>query len=561
MKFLQVISLLVLFSGVAFSQKQIVPLLETENKPILKFRNEIGVGGLNEVIVARKFLDDEDRLLTVSNFGIQYWNTKTGERLRSTPHEIQGLEKFDSVIAMSPDGSKMIVADGFNMSLSKLWGKKAKLPAYIYSLETGKEIAVLQRPENSIRRGIWTADGKTLITFSSAFGQGYKMEIAFWDGETFEFRGSISANNWNYLTRRGDKLITTSGITKNTFGIKFEKPNAINIWNTLTGKIEKTYTLEKEKSLKNIRLTSDEKFLLSENDKRIILLDLETGVQQNFTSKDGSPVDSAQMSADKRFLAAENNGKILVWEIGAGSLPKFEITAPPPVEKEKLSTDMVGFNFDGKHLAISQIRYKKALLVFKVPNVVKTEFYDLSTGKVNPDLNLFVSRGIDEFSANGKFAIKPGCSKAEMIDLETMKELFVIPLRCKTGYTTNYDYATGDSTTEVYYYNDDIIEFHPKQNISLVVKDDVLELYGTNPEQKRLQSILAPRMLKKAHYRGTYGTDIADVLANLVNTIEGINFDPNYASAGFLHGGEVVFAMSADSRSIFFWDVDKSLLE
>jgi len=559
MKFLQILSLFVLFSGVVFSQKPIVPLLETENLPVLKFRNEIKVGGFGEYIIAKKFLDDEDRLLTVTNFGIQFWNTKTAELIRSTPHEILNLEKLDSIITISPDGSKMIVTDGINISLSKLWGKKAKLPATVYSLETGKRLAVLQRPENSIRRGVWTEGGKTLVTFSSAFGQGYNMEISFWDGETFEFRGSISANKWNYLTRKGDKFITTSGVTKNTFGYKFEKPNAINIWNTQTGKIEKTYMLEKEKSLKNIRITDDERFLLSENDKHLILLNLETGAQQNFAAKDGTAVDSAQMSADKRFLAAENNGKILVWETNGNGLPKFEITPPAPIAKEKLTTDMLGFNFDSKHLAIWQMQYKRALLVFNIPNVVKTEFYDLETGKVNPDVNLYISRNSAVLSADEKYAITRNCDKATVAELTDMKELFIIPLKCKQYTTTTYE--NNETKTETHYYNDDIIAFHPRKNVSLVVKDEVLEIYGTNPEQKRLQSIFAPRMLKKEYSRGMFGNSIGDLFANVANLIEAYNIDPNYSSAGFLHDGDVVFATGYDSRSIFFWDVDKSLIE
>src|SRR5215217_1901147 len=99
MKFLCVVSFVALFAGVAVPQKPIVPLLGNENKPILKFRNAITVGGYGETIVAKKFLDDDDRLLTVTNFGIEYWNTKTSELVRNTKHEITDLQKGDTVIA------------------------------------------------------------------------------------------------------------------------------------------------------------------------------------------------------------------------------------------------------------------------------------------------------------------------------------------------------------------------------------------------------------------------------------------------------------------------------
>jgi WD40 repeat protein len=560
MKFLGVVSLCLLLACVVPAQKPIVPLTESENKPVLKLKHTITVGGLDEVIVTKRFLDDEDRLLTVTNFGAQLWNTKTGERLRSVTHEAVNVVKFDSIITISPDGTRMVLTDGFNLSLSKLWGKKPKVSAEVFDLTTGKEIAVLQRPEKPVRRAVWTADGKTLVTFSNAFGQSYNMEIAFWDGETFEYRGSIHANDWNYLTRDGEKFITTSGVSKNTFGVKFEKPNAVNVWNTRTQKIERSFVLEKEKSLKNIRITADEKFLLSENDKYIIYLNLETGERRYFSAKDNSSVDSAQLSADQRFLAAENNGKILVWEIGAGSSPKFEITPIAPVEKEKRTTDILGFNFDGKHLAIWQMKYKSAVF-FKVPVLDKTEFYELETGKLNAGMDFFVNRRTGIISADNKYAITNSCEKATVSSLETMKRLFIVPLRCKTGVREEYDASTGETKRETYLYNDDIITFHPQKAFSLFVKDDVLEIYGTDPEQKRLQIIDAPKMLKKSGAQSFTSSSPEYIFDNVANKLESYNLDPNYAHAGFLKGGNVVFAMSADARSIFFWDVDKNLLE
>ncbi|MEP6904403.1 MAG: hypothetical protein ABJA66_21990 [Actinomycetota bacterium] len=560
MKILTLFSFFVLFAGGALSQKPITPLLATENMPVLKFRNEIKVGGFGEYIVAKRFFDDEDRLVTVTNFGIQYWNSKTVELVKSVPHEILNLEKFDTLIVISPDGSKMIVTDAFNFSLKKLLGKKANLPAMVYSLETGKQLAVLQRPENSIRRGVWSRDGKTLVTFSNSFGEGYNTEISFWDGETLEFRGSISANKWNYLTRDGEKFITTSGITKNTFGYKFEKPNSINIWNTQTGKIDKTFSLTNEKSLKHIRITGDEKFLLAENDKRIILLNLENGVQQNFSAKDSTSIDGAQLSNDKHFLAAENNGKILVWETSGNGLPKFEITPPTPVGKEKLTTDLLGFSNDSKHVAISQLKYKKVLLVLSVPTPIDTEFYDLQTSQLNPNLSLFINNLTSISSADRRFAVVRDCSGAQMFDIEKQQKLFSFPLNCKSGEISSYE--NGETKTETYYYNDDIIAFHPKKNVSLVVKDDVLEIYGVNPDKKRLQIIDAPRSLSKKFTRTPFSNgSLADLFSTIENTVDSLDPELDTVTAGFLRDGEVVFATSADLRSVFFWDVDKNLIE
>jgi WD40 repeat protein len=559
MKPLRILLFLTLFSNLVFSQKQIVPLHESsENKPILKLRNEITLGGFGEVVLAKKFMHEGERLLTVTNVGIKYWNTRTAELIYSRPHEIAELLKFDTVVAVSPDGSKLVAADGFNMSLKKLLGKKPKLPAFVYSLETGKQIAVLQRPENSIRRAVWTPDGKTLISFSASLGEAYNMEVCFWDGETLELRGSINVNKWNYLTRRGDKFIATIGKSKNTLGIKYEKPHGIVVWNTQTAKIEKTYTLDPEKSLKNFQITSDEKFLFAENDKRIVFLNLETGAQQNFSARDGSSIDSARLSPDKRFLAAENNGKILVWEIGAGSLPKFEILPHKSEKKEKFTTDFAAFNFDGKHIAVSQWKYKTSFLLVKFPSHEKTEIYDLETGKLNPAINFVVDANNAAISADRKFAVTSGCAGANFYSLEDMRLLYEFPLDCKQGTSSTYNFSTMETTEETYYYNNDIIVFHPQKNVSLVVKDNALEIYGA---QKRLQILDAPRSLSKKYTRGSYGNAPGDLIANVFNAIEGVNDSLSDSSVGFLHDGETVYAVSADGRSIFFFAVDKNLLE
>lgn len=555
MKILRILSVFILLSVSATAQKTIINLLALGNRPILNFKNEITVGGLGEKIIAKKFFDDEDRMMTLTNAGVQFWNTKTAERLRSLPHDIPNLEKSDTVFAINPDATKIIVMDGFR---AKFWGKKPNLPATVFSLETGREIAVLQRPENSIRRAIWSADGNTLVTFSSSYGESYNQEICFWDGVTLEFRGSINANQWHYLTRDGEHFITTSGITKNTFGFKSEKPNSILVWNTRDGSIEKTYVLEKENPLKRIRISDDERYLLSENDDHIILLDFETGAHQYFSAADGTSVDSARMSADKRFLTAENNGKILVWEIGKGDLPKFEITTPAPVGKEKLTTDIRGYNFDGRHLAINQMKYKKALLILSIPTVEKTEFYDLETGKLNPALDFFVDPNYSLLSADNKYAVNGKCDEAIVSDLSEMKELYKIPLECKSSTTTTYDSTNNESKTETIYYNDDIIAFHPQKDAILVVKDNILEIYGTNPNQKRLQLVFPPRLLSKGSVQSfTYGSSYY----YFANTLRRKDSDQSNEPAGFLRDGDSVFAVSADKRSIFFWDVDKKFLD
>ncbi|MBS1793516.1 MAG: hypothetical protein JSS81_06660 [Acidobacteria bacterium] len=561
MKCLRILILLALFSNLAFAQKPLAFYLQIENRPILKFRNEIAVGGYGEYIVARKFLDDDDRLLTVTNFGIQYWNTKTGEKIRTIPHEIAGLVNIDSVVSISPDGRRMIVADGFNLSLKKLLGKKTKKPAVVYSLETGKALATLQRPEESIRRGVWTGDGQTLVTFSTAWGQSYEMEVCFWDGETLELRGSLMINKWNYLTRRGDRFITTAGRPKNTLGYKYEKSNTINVWNTATVKLEKTFEFDKQKALRNIRITPDEKRLLAETENQIVLLDLETGDRQFFAAADNSSLNEVTLSGDKRFLAAKNGRKVLVWEVGGGRLPKFEIAAPPPAAKEKLAVLLGGFSFDNRSVGVSQVEIKKALLVFPWPKYLRTERYDVETGKLIPEADFYVNPNAAALSADRRFAITHDCGQGYFASLEPMKMLYKFPLQCKQGVSTSYDFSTGETKEETYYYNDDIIAFHPRENAALVVKDNSLEIYGPDPASRLWQLVAAPRPLAKQYTRGTFGNSPYELFANLANLIEGVNADHDNSSAGFLRDGDVVFALSQDGRSVFFWDFDKNLVD
>ncbi|HSK71462.1 MAG TPA: hypothetical protein VK892_07195 [Pyrinomonadaceae bacterium] len=563
MRLSSIFLLCLLFNISAFSQKPIVSLFETENRPILTFKSEIRVGGFGEYIIAKKFLYDETALLLVTNYGVQLWDVERGIRLESRPHEMVGFNRLDSALVLSPDGRKAIVLDTFNLKLSKIFKKKAIVPATVWSLENGGQLAVLQRPDKPIRRARWSADSKTLVTFSSASGIDHGMEAAFWDGETLAYRGSIYANDWNYLTRDGKKFITTAGGTKNTFGYKYEKPNGIIVWNAETGKVEKTFSLSQGKRLKNIQITGDERFLLAETGAKIVLLDLETGRQQVFSAKDGNDVDEFQLSADKRFLAAQAKGKVLVWETGGNGLPKFEIT-PPPSGKERLSVWLLGFSPDRKSVAVSQIKFKQFALVFKVAEPLDTEFYDLETGKLTVKPGVFIHENNGAISADRKYGIQQNCGRGTVVNLENHQELYGFPLRCKSYETTSteWDEYGGKTTTETHWYNDDIISFHPSQKAAVVVRDDALEVYSVNPEEKRLQSLLAPDNLSKKFTSKAFSTGTIDGLFDSVaNQVASFNKLPENSSAGFILGGDYFFAMSQNRRSIFIWLVDDQLIK
>ena len=122
---------------------------------------------------------------------------------------------------------------------------ETKQAAFVLDLQTGKRIATLEHPDE-IRTASWSKNGKTLMTMDAPAVNLFTrtLNVSFWDGETFEYRHTITVENvtWIYLSNDGEHFFAASGKPKNLLGIKYvaDANSVVRIWKTASGEVENT---------------------------------------------------------------------------------------------------------------------------------------------------------------------------------------------------------------------------------------------------------------------------------------------------------------------------------
>src|SRR5262249_35825815 len=217
---------------------------------------------------------------------------------------------------LSPDGRKMLIIGHRDAKVG------SKYSAWIWDLQTGERIAVLDKSHDTIQSGEWSKNGKTLVT-----NVGHLLrspELSFWDGETFAYRGSTSVENmtWWRLSDNGKQFIASLGRTSNPLFLRFkgDKIGSLNVWETGAGKIVETAPVS-----------------------------LNTGIIASF-----NPSEKVSISRDGRLLAFiqkyksnDPDAKLIVWELNGEIRPKYEIKLDPKIDNSK-----VAHSSDGKHFAL-----------------------------------------------------------------------------------------------------------------------------------------------------------------------------------------------------------------
>src|ERR1043165_4066903 len=152
------IALLFLFTSLAaFSQ----------SRPILQARAELRIEDADDHIITEKFLPNENKLLLVSKKNIRVWDLVTEKLLASRPIDLPDITE-DKPRVISPNGLYMIVFGNYDARDKRNQGKR---PASIWSLETGKQIAVFDKTTRPVRYAAWSRNGATLVTASDAIDQ------------------------------------------------------------------------------------------------------------------------------------------------------------------------------------------------------------------------------------------------------------------------------------------------------------------------------------------------------------------------------------------------------
>ncbi len=332
MKFLKLLLLLLLPATVL-----------PQSKPIVEDKGNFGLHVTNDSIILHQYLERENQLLLIGYKSLQLLDLTNFKVLETRPIDLPTANiRHDYELSswvISPDGRRMLVL-GLKDARTKTT-TESKQAAWVWDLQTGKRIAVLDRPDK-IENGWWSDNGRTLITMDVPFIDPLirKVNISFWDGETLGYQGSVFINNitWMYLSKDGQRFFAASGQRGNLFGIKYvsDKAGVINVWRTKTGELEKTISVGNDNfspKTREIEISPDEKFLVFVNKHK------------------SSP-------AQHRLLA---------WEINESVRPKYELQPRPKIDDSRIV-----FSPDGKYFALDVGR--------------NLQIYETETGKLKVEL-------------------------------------------------------------------------------------------------------------------------------------------------------------------------------
>jgi WD40 repeat protein len=458
----------------------------SQSKPVLQLKGELVFGDDKERIITDKFLAHENKLLLVGNKTIRVLDVSTAKFAESRPIDLADFSE-DNPRIISPDGRYMLV---FGNSYTRDKKDKIKRPASIWDLQTGKQVAVLDRTLKQVRTGLWSRNGQTLMTSSDRYGlhaiDNGSAEISFWDGQTFQYQSSLPATNinWTYLSADGTKCFYSVAPVLNLIIDKFIRFSGgpIRVWDTKSGKIEQTIPSSDAGTAVKVRGMS-----VSPDEQVLSFL-----------------VQPGKSKGSERRLA--------VWEIDRTN-PTFELKAryeikPDPKIYEwgvTFSTDGKYFANAGKNLQIYETRTGQKR--FELPNVDRSPNFWLDDNRV-----LFFDYG----------------SKMEALEMATGKQLYQHELiNVWSSYSDSNDQQVNeliDKTT---------IIIHPNRNLLLTYSNQYVKVFDSLTGEL-LQTLLTPPMDYTKKKPRLSDKDLV-------------------SKAAWSSDGKTLYVISADGKSVSLW--------
>jgi hypothetical protein len=148
------------------------------------FRSTIGFSDSNDQIIGYTFSDGGRTALIVGKHSIDRWDVPGGKLLSTIPIELRNPNDLGIRIVFNPAATLAIVLDEFTWRIIR---KEKKVAATANDTRTGKTVALLKRPTESIRKAEWSSKGDVLVTYSGFFND-ERTEICFWNGHDLSLR-------------------------------------------------------------------------------------------------------------------------------------------------------------------------------------------------------------------------------------------------------------------------------------------------------------------------------------------------------------------------------------
>jgi WD40 repeat protein len=343
----------------------------------LKFT--IGSSEPKDSISLYRLVNDGGELLVFGRKSIDRWDLTTGKLIASKPISIPDLANWDTVASFDPGENFALIADSFSWRLIR---KEKKVAANIIDLRTGETVKTLERPDESIRYGKWSANGDVLMTFSGKYND-KRTEICFWNGRTFELRACTVLKGTLYLnklTGDGKRFIYSRSLTMTCLFCALLEEKGTGMIDTSNGRIVRDFTL----------------------DGRTVLIYSVVTLQDE----------------DSNYIFRDNEKGIAVWDTNIGGDPIRTIRA---ADRKK---DISFLTFDQEQQSVL------------AKNGKLLESYDVETGRLNFSVPLGLGRGNTAPFVHTMKAliIADNCDKANIFDSKTGALLYGLKLVCKTEF-------------------------------------------------------------------------------------------------------------------------------
>ncbi len=418
-----------------------------QTKPLLKQAGSFGFAENTDFIKWDKYLSDKNQLLLIGRNTVQLvdFTAKNVIYTRSIVVPSPSLTIY-MPWQISPDGKRMLIVGHRDARIGK------KQAAWIWDLETGKRIAVLDQMPTNVRMGWWSANGKTLVTLDQEWSPYFtrKLNVTFWDGESFLYRETISIENvtWLHLSDDGERFFAASGRPANLLGIKYvsDKNGIIYAWSASTGEFEKSITVSDTRftpKTRDISISPDDRFLLF--------------IKKHKTN-----------SAETRLLAWEMNGSVE---------PKYELKPQPKIDDTRLE-----FSPDGKYFALD---VGKNLQIYETATgrkLSELENVELPDGWLNDNVLLRVQYKSKSFFKMGKM----------LSTYDAANGMTLYSHRLEYEETTTTGISDDDKQTETI--DDTTVLRNPRKNLFVTQSNYYLKLFDSRTG-KLMQTVIAPAVV------------------------------------------------------------------
>lgn len=326
----------------------------TEKISPVTFDKAIGFANGEDKIESYLFFDSGRKVVLFGKKQLQIWDIGEGKLINSTPHNIDRFAPvgiLEGLVKMwVMDWAPMLIDPNgkWLMTLEKQKGSKIRTGVF-RSLSDAKEVARIETPNMSIDRASFSEDKTEIKTYGKSDDVAV---FAVWDANDLSLKRSITIKDYDWHQDiSGLRMIVGDGGT-NSIWFWSKQGNRLTLRDARTGAIERTYSaqgIDPKSSYYNTTVSSDERFLLSVRDGRVLVWEV---------AGDGKPIYEVAENKETglnflRTIGSDHfammQGKSLqIYAIAGDGKPLYTLSSDDPND----TTEVADVTEIGEYIAV-----------------------------------------------------------------------------------------------------------------------------------------------------------------------------------------------------------------